>query len=49
MSGPDRDLGMPMEAGTKGKDDGFWEAEHAAINSLMDQINSCLDHLGGEK
>ncbi|XP_035411174.1 bublin coiled-coil protein [Cygnus atratus] len=25
--------------------DGFGEEEYAAINSMLDQINSCLDHL----
>ncbi|KAK1333261.1 hypothetical protein QTO34_006802 [Cnephaeus nilssonii] len=39
------DLGMPVKAGEEGKDDGFGEAEYAAINSRLDQINSCLDHL----
>ncbi|NXL83996.1 CI016 protein, partial [Alectura lathami] len=25
--------------------DGFGEEEYAAINSMLDQISSCLDHL----
>uniref|UniRef100_A0A8C6C6E0 Uncharacterized protein n=1 Tax=Monodon monoceros TaxID=40151 RepID=A0A8C6C6E0_MONMO len=33
------------EAGTEGEDDGFGEAGHAAINSMLDQVNSCLDDL----
>lgn len=45
MSGPNGDLGMPVEAGAEGENDGFGEAEYAAINSMLDQINSCLDHL----
>ncbi|XP_003470654.1 bublin coiled-coil protein [Cavia porcellus] len=45
MSGPNGDLGMPVEAATEGEDGGFEEAEYAAINSMLDQINSCLDHL----
>ncbi|KAG8512777.1 UPF0184 protein C9orf16 [Galemys pyrenaicus] len=45
MSGPNGDLGVPVEAGAEGEDDGFGEAEYAAINSMLDQINSCLDHL----
>lgn len=45
MSGPNGDLGMPVDAGTEGENDSFGEAEYAAINSMLDQINSCLDHL----
>uniref|UniRef100_A0AC11D9D2 Uncharacterized protein n=1 Tax=Ovis aries TaxID=9940 RepID=A0AC11D9D2_SHEEP len=45
MSGPNGDLGTPVEAGAEGEEDGFGEAEYAAINSMLDQINSCLDHL----
>ncbi|XP_004757278.2 bublin coiled-coil protein [Mustela putorius furo] len=45
MSGPNGDLGMSVEGGAEGEDDGFGEAEYAAINSMLDQINSCLDHL----
>ncbi|KAM8931716.1 bublin coiled-coil protein-like [Lycaon pictus] len=44
-SGPNGDLGLPVEAGAEGEDDGFGEAEYAAINSMLDQVNSCLDHL----
>ncbi|XP_025915520.1 bublin coiled-coil protein [Apteryx mantelli] len=50
MSGPN---GEPhVAAGAAGRDDdgdddgdSFGEAEYAAINSMLDQINSCLDHL----
>ncbi|KAM8796604.1 bublin coiled-coil protein [Eudromia elegans] len=51
MSGPN---GEPhVAAGAAGRDDddsdddggSFGEEEYAAINSMLDQINSCLDHL----
>ncbi|XP_057573545.1 bublin coiled-coil protein-like [Hippopotamus amphibius kiboko] len=42
ISGPKRDLGMVV--GTEGEDHNFREAEYAAIHSMLDQINSCLDH-----
>nr|XP_045726262.1 bublin coiled-coil protein-like [Mirounga angustirostris] len=45
VSGPSGDVGMLVEAGAKGKDDSLGKAEYAAINSMADQINSCLDHL----
>ena len=45
MWGPNGDLGMPVGASARGKEDSFGEAEYTAINSLFDQINSCLDHL----
>lgn len=45
VSGPSGDLGMLVEASAKGKDNGFEEAEYAAINSVLEQINFCLDHL----
>ncbi|XP_051694458.1 bublin coiled-coil protein [Oryctolagus cuniculus] len=45
MSGPNGDLGVPVEAGAEGEDDGFGEAEYAAINAMLDQIDSVLDHL----
>lgn len=45
MLGPNRDLGMPVEARVEGEDDDFREAEYATIDSMLDQINSCLDHL----
>ncbi|KAK2535136.1 hypothetical protein Q9966_006903 [Columba livia] len=45
MSGPNGDPHVP--AGGSGDEDGdsFGEEEYAAINSMLDQINSCLDHL----
>ncbi|XP_065504644.1 bublin coiled-coil protein [Caloenas nicobarica] len=44
MSGPN---GEPHVPGGGGDDDGdsFGEEEYAAINSMLDQISSCLDHL----
>ncbi|XP_051836045.1 bublin coiled-coil protein isoform X1 [Antechinus flavipes] len=45
MSGPNGDLPMPVEPGVGEEDDCFGEAEYAAINSMLDQINTCLDHL----
>uniref|UniRef100_H0WKF5 Bublin coiled-coil protein n=1 Tax=Otolemur garnettii TaxID=30611 RepID=H0WKF5_OTOGA len=45
MSGPNGDLGMPVEAEVEGEKDSFREAEYATINSMWDQINSCLGHL----
>ncbi|XP_068925621.1 bublin coiled-coil protein [Petaurus breviceps papuanus] len=44
MSGPNGDLPMPVETSVE-EDDCFGEAEYAAINSMLDQINTCLDHL----
>ncbi|XP_057573549.1 bublin coiled-coil protein-like [Hippopotamus amphibius kiboko] len=43
MSGASRHLGMPV--GTEGENDSFREAEYAAIHSMLDQINSCTDHV----
>ena len=38
--------GMPMDVHTEGKDDGFTrEAVQAAINPMLDQVNTCLDQL----
>ncbi|XP_075573206.1 bublin coiled-coil protein [Pelecanus crispus] len=39
--------GNDDDDGGGGGDDGdsFGEEEYAAINSMLDQINSCLDHL----
>uniref|UniRef100_A0A8C8YBT7 Bublin coiled-coil protein n=1 Tax=Prolemur simus TaxID=1328070 RepID=A0A8C8YBT7_PROSS len=45
MSGPSSDLIAPVEAGAEDEDDGFGEAEYTAINTMLDQINSCLDQL----
>ncbi|XP_053138413.1 bublin coiled-coil protein [Hemicordylus capensis] len=44
MSGPNGEPHLPVGRGEE-DDDGFGEAEYAAINSMLDQINSCLDHL----
>ncbi|XP_032259422.1 UPF0184 protein C9orf16-like [Phoca vitulina] len=40
-----KDLGMTVEVGAQGEDDGFEEEEYAAINSTLGQTNSWLDHL----
>ncbi|XP_027326905.1 bublin coiled-coil protein [Anas platyrhynchos] len=55
MAGPNAEppapLGPPGRDGEDGAGDGdgdgdgFGEEEYAAINSMLDQINSCLDHL----
>ncbi|XP_050763957.1 bublin coiled-coil protein [Gymnogyps californianus] len=52
MSGPNGEPHVPV-GGAGGNDeeeeeedgDSFGEEEYAAINSMLDQINSCLDHL----
>lgn len=36
---------MLVELGEEVEDDSSVEAEYAAINSMLDHINSCLDHL----
>ncbi|XP_045429612.1 bublin coiled-coil protein isoform X2 [Pipistrellus kuhlii] len=43
MSGPN--MGMPLLPSTEDEEDSFGDAEYAAINSMLDQINTCLDHL----
>ncbi|XP_028919218.1 UPF0184 protein C9orf16 homolog [Ornithorhynchus anatinus] len=46
MSGPNGDVQLPGEVEDgHPHDDHFGEAEYAAINSMLDQINTCLDHL----
>ncbi|XP_039576085.1 UPF0184 protein C9orf16 homolog [Passer montanus] len=48
MSGPNGDPHvLGGGAGDEGDEGGdtFEEEEYAAINSMLDQINSCLDHL----
>ncbi|KAM6297196.1 bublin coiled-coil protein [Aegotheles albertisi] len=54
MSGPNGGPHVPVGGGggdsdeaeeTAGDGDSFGEEEYAAINSMLDQINSCLDHL----
>ncbi|XP_028664956.1 UPF0184 protein C9orf16 homolog [Erpetoichthys calabaricus] len=42
MSGPNGDPSVSLEVDG---DDEFNEEEFAAINSMLDQINSCLDDL----
>uniref|UniRef100_A0A8C6DMF0 Uncharacterized protein n=1 Tax=Moschus moschiferus TaxID=68415 RepID=A0A8C6DMF0_MOSMO len=38
--------GVPVDVSTEGKDDGFTrEAVQAAISPMLDQVNTCLDHL----
>uniref|UniRef100_A0A4X1VYA6 Uncharacterized protein n=2 Tax=Sus scrofa TaxID=9823 RepID=A0A4X1VYA6_PIG len=36
---------MLVETGAEGENNSFREAEYCTINSMLDQINSCLDHL----
>ncbi|NXH12073.1 CI016 protein, partial [Bucco capensis] len=45
MSGPNGEPHVP--GGGEGDNDGdsLGEEEYASINSMLDQINSCLDHL----
>ncbi|XP_074017218.1 bublin coiled-coil protein [Numenius arquata] len=49
MSGPNGEPHVPVggeeEEEEDGDGDSFGEEEYAAINSMLDQINSCLDHL----
>ncbi|XP_028828502.1 bublin coiled-coil protein [Denticeps clupeoides] len=45
MSGPNGDPNITVDDGIIGDDDEFNEEEYAAINSMLDQINSCLDDL----
>ncbi|XP_063208972.1 bublin coiled-coil protein [Chroicocephalus ridibundus] len=47
MSGPNGEPHVPLGAEEEEEEDGdsFGEEEYAAINSMLDQINSCLDHL----
>ncbi|XP_061459653.1 bublin coiled-coil protein [Rhineura floridana] len=45
MSGPNGEPHLSLGSGEAEDDNGFGEAEYAAINSMLDQINSCLDHL----
>ncbi|XP_061867706.1 bublin coiled-coil protein [Colius striatus] len=44
MSGPNGEPHVPAR-GADDDGDSFGEEEYAAINSMLDQINSCLDHL----
>ena len=46
VSGGHVEQGVPVGVHTEGKDDGFTqEAGQAAINPMLDQVKSCLDHL----
>ncbi|XP_047228832.1 UPF0184 protein C9orf16 homolog [Girardinichthys multiradiatus] len=45
MSGPNGDPNISSEDGIINDDDEFGEEEYAAINSMLDQINSYLDDL----
>lgn len=44
MSGPNGDPDISIDEGIS-DDDEFNEEEYAAINAMLDQINSCLDDL----
>ncbi|KAM3825480.1 bublin coiled-coil protein [Vipera latastei] len=47
MSGPNGEPQLNLGRGgeEEEEEEGFGEAEYAAINLMLDQINSCLDHL----
>uniref|UniRef100_A0A8C6YD35 Bublin coiled coil protein n=1 Tax=Naja naja TaxID=35670 RepID=A0A8C6YD35_NAJNA len=48
MSGPNGEPQLHLGRGgeeEEEEEEGFGEAEYAAINHMLDQINSCLDHL----
>lgn len=45
MSGPNGDPNISSEDGIINDEDEFGEEEYAAINSMLDQINSYLDDL----
>uniref|UniRef100_A0A8C6DSM8 Uncharacterized protein n=1 Tax=Moschus moschiferus TaxID=68415 RepID=A0A8C6DSM8_MOSMO len=46
MSGGHVEQGVPEDVHMEDKEDGFaQEAEQAAINPMLDQVNTCLDHL----
>ncbi|XP_070614940.1 bublin coiled-coil protein [Erythrolamprus reginae] len=47
MSGPNGEPQPHLGRGGEEEEEegGFGEAEYAAINLMLDQINSCLDHL----
>ncbi|XP_030317144.1 UPF0184 protein C9orf16 homolog [Calypte anna] len=48
MAGPNGEphvTGGGGDGDDSGDGDSFGEEEYAAINSMLDQINSCLDHL----
>ncbi|KAM4635305.1 bublin coiled-coil protein [Polymixia lowei] len=45
MSGPNGDPNIAIDESIIDDEDDFSEEEYAAINSMLDQINSCLDNL----
>lgn len=45
MSGPNGDPEISIENSIIEDEDDFSEEEYASINSMLDQINSCLDDL----
>ncbi|KAM6985122.1 bublin coiled-coil protein [Aplochiton taeniatus] len=45
MSGPNGDPEISIENSVMEDEEDFSEEEYASINSMLDQINSCLDDL----
>ncbi|XP_059405315.1 UPF0184 protein C9orf16 homolog [Carassius carassius] len=45
MSGPNGDPDVSVDDGIIEDEDEFNEEEYAAIDSMLDQINSCLDDI----
>ncbi|XP_056147081.1 UPF0184 protein C9orf16 homolog [Lampris incognitus] len=45
MSGPNGDPDISIDESIIEDDDEFSDEEYAAINTMLDQINSCLDDL----
>ncbi|KAI2665109.1 Bublin coiled-coil protein [Labeo rohita] len=45
MSGPNGDPNISVDDGIIEDEDEFNEEEYAAIDSMLDQINSCLDNI----
>ncbi|XP_018931923.1 UPF0184 protein C9orf16 homolog [Cyprinus carpio] len=45
MSGPNGDPDVSADDGIIEDEDEFSEEEYAAIDSMLDQINSCLDNI----
>ncbi|XP_067263195.1 UPF0184 protein C9orf16 homolog [Chanodichthys erythropterus] len=45
MSGPNGDPNISVDDGIIEDEDEFSEEEYAAIDSMLDQINSCLDDI----
>uniref|UniRef100_G3UG29 Uncharacterized protein n=1 Tax=Loxodonta africana TaxID=9785 RepID=G3UG29_LOXAF len=46
---PNPEVCMQVEVSAEGEDEGFREAQCAAINPTLGRINSCLDHLEKRK